>query len=83
MGHFAGMNELSKSGDPRAKVVGKRRPSPASGEGSWEQFDWLQRNFQRLRGGLPFPKGVHRFKSIEEFDEWKTNLMLRNRPGRR
>ncbi len=77
------VNELIESGDPRAKVVGKRRPPPASGEGDWEQFDWLQRNFQRLWVGLPFPKGVHRFKSMEEFDEWKTNLMIRNAPGRR
>jgi hypothetical protein len=77
------VNELIESGDPRAKVVGKRRPPPTNGEGDWAQFDWLQRNFQHLWKGLPFPKGVHRFKSMEEFDEWKTNLMRQNAPGRR
>jgi hypothetical protein len=81
--YTAAMNELIESGDPRAKVVGKRRPPPANGDGDWEQFNWLQRNFQLLWGGLPFPKGVHRFKTLEEFDEWKTNLMMRNAPGRR
>lgn len=79
------MNELIESGDPRAKVVGKRRPPPVDGEGeaSWESFNWLQRNFQKLWGGLPYPKGVHRFKNMEEFDAWKTNLMIQNAPGRR
>lgn len=83
MRYYRVVNELIESGDPRAKIVGKRRPPPTNGEGDWAQFDWLQRNFQHLWGGLPFPKGVHRFKSMEEFDEWKTNLMMRNAPGRR
>lgn len=77
------MNELIESGDPRAKVVGKRCPPAAGNEADWEQFNKLQKNFHRLWGGLPFPKGVHRFKTFEEFDEWKTNLMMRNAPGRR
>jgi hypothetical protein len=34
-------------------------------------------------GKLPFRKGVYRFKIWESFDEWKTNLMMRNAPGRR
>jgi hypothetical protein len=79
----AAMNELIESGDSRAKVVGKRRPPPANGEDDWKQFDWLQRNFQHLWGGLPFQKEVHRFKSMEKYDEWKTTLMMRNAPGRR
>jgi hypothetical protein len=77
------MNELIESGDPRAKVVGKRRP-PAAGDGpDLDGFNRLQQNFQRLWGGLPCRKGVYRFKTMEEFDEWKTNLMMRNAPGRR
>jgi hypothetical protein len=81
--YVSNVNELIESGDPSAKIVGKRHPPPADGNGDWEHFNWLQRNFQHLWGGLPFPKGVHRFKSMEEFDEWKTKLMMRNAPGRR
>lgn len=77
------MNELIESGDPRAKVVGKRRPPSAGSETDWAQFDKLQKNFHRLWGGLPFAKGIHRFKTLEEFDEWKSTLMMRNAPGRR
>ena len=77
------MNELIESGDPRAKVVGKRRPPAAGSEADWGQFNKLQKNFHHMWGGLPFPKGIHRFKTLEEFDEWKTNLMIRNAPGRR
>ena len=77
------MNELIESDDPRAKVVGKPR-QPASGDFSdWSRFDRLQKNFQVLWGTLPYPRGVYRFKSLEEFDQWKTNLMMRNAPGRR
>ena len=83
MRYYRVVNELIESGDPRAKIVGKRRPPPTNGEGDWAQFDWLQRNFQHLWKGLPLPKGGHRFKSMEEFDEWKTNLMMRNAPSRR
>lgn len=77
------MNELIESGDPRAKVVGKRRPPAAGSEANWDQFNKLQQNFHHLWGGLPFRKGVYRFKTMEAFDEWKTNLMIRNSPGRR
>jgi hypothetical protein len=77
------MNELIESGDPRAKVVGKRRPPAAGSDADWERFNQMQQNFQRMWGGLPFRKGVYRFKTWESFDEWKTNLMMRNAPGRR
>ena len=77
------MNELIESGDPRAKVVGKRRPPAPGSEAYWENFNQMQKNFHRMWGGLPFRKGVYRFKTWESFDEWKTNLMMRNAPGRR
>lgn len=83
LGYFTAVNELIESGDPRAKVVGKRRP-PAAGDGAdWERFNRMQQNFQQLWGSLPWRKGVYRFKTMEEFDEWKTNLMIQNAPGRR
>jgi hypothetical protein len=77
------MNEMIESGDPRAKVVGKRRMPRPGGDSDWERFNQMQVQFHRLWGELPFRKGVYRFKTWESFDEWKTNLMIRNAPGRR
>jgi hypothetical protein len=76
------MNELIESGDPRAKVVGKRRMPKAGSADSCAQLDQIQRMVGRMWHGLPFPKGVHRFKSEEELDQWTTTLMMRNSPGR-
>ena len=75
------MNELIDSGDPRAKVVGKRRDT--TGEPPFAAFDRLQKNFHRTWGALPFRRGVYRFKSFDQFEEWKTTLMIRNSPARR
>jgi len=51
------------------KVVGgKNLPS------HWERFDRLQRTAQVLLGRPVSPKGVFRFKTFEEFNEWKENL---------
>ena len=50
------------------KVVGRvPRRSPA---------DFLERmaaQFHALGLKLPYPKGVHRFKTFEEADAWETN----------
>ena len=46
-------------------------------------LDQLQRQMGRLWGSLPFHKGVYRFKTWEQFESWKTNLMMRNSPARR
>lgn len=79
------MNELIEAGDPRTKVVGKRRmPKVADGlPGLLQRFDQLQLQMGRLWGGLPFPKGVQRFTSQQECETWKMNLMIRNSPARR
>ena len=51
------------------KVVGgKNLPS------YWERFDRLQRTAQALLGRPVCPKGVFRFKTFEEFNEWKEAL---------
>ena len=51
------------------KVVGgKNLPS------YWERFDRLQRTAQALLGRPVSPKGVFRFKTFEEFNEWKETL---------
>jgi hypothetical protein len=83
MHYHAVVNELIESGDPRAKVVGRRRQPMQVGEVDWERFNRMQKEFHRLWGGLPFRKGVYRFKTLESFDEWKNQLMIRNAPGRR
>jgi hypothetical protein len=48
-------------------------------------IDSMQRAVNELRQGLPFmPKGVWRFKSFEEADEWKMKMLTRPRnPGPR
>ncbi|OYV05127.1 MAG: hypothetical protein CFE26_13235 [Verrucomicrobiales bacterium VVV1] len=73
------MNELIESGDPRAKVVGRQRSPVSNGV----RFDQLQEMVNRSWKGLPFPKGVHRFKTEEEFESWKSQLMMRQSPARR
>jgi len=51
------------------KVVGGRNlPS------YWERFNRLQRNAHVLLRTPISPKGVFRFKSFEEFEQWKQNL---------
>ena len=42
-----------------------------------ERFDRLQRTANLLAGGVCEPKGVHRFKTWEEFNEWKMKYQVR------
>jgi hypothetical protein len=77
------VNELIEAGDPGAKVVGKRRPLKESVADFAVALDQLQRQMGRLWGTLPFRKGVYRFETWEQFELWKTNLMMRNSPARR
>lgn len=45
-----------------------------------QTIDSMQRAANVLRAGLPFmPKGVWRFKSFEEADEWKLKMLTRAR----
>lgn len=37
----------------------------------------LQRTMNRLRGGALIPKGVYRFHSHEEADQWMLRMMAR------
>jgi hypothetical protein len=53
------------------KVLGGRNLPPES-----VRFDRLQRTTHRLLGHGVSPKGVFRFKTFEEFDEWKTQFRL-------
>ena len=51
------------------KIVGGRNLPPL-----WERFDRLQRTAQLLLGRGICPKGVFRFKTFQEFEEWKNKL---------
>ena len=56
----------------RIRVVGGKKPRPY-----WDRFNRLQETANVLLGGIPHPKGVFRFKSWAEFDEWKMNCRIR------
>jgi hypothetical protein len=61
----------------RMKVVGGRNLPPY-----WERFDRLQRTANLLLGRPVSPRGIFRFKTYEEFEEWKRKLRQehRNKP---
>jgi hypothetical protein len=69
-----------RSPEPPIKVVGRRR----WGTGLVATAPLLQLNL-RLRGHKPFlPRGLHRFRSFEESDEWILRMLTRPpKPGRR
>lgn len=53
------------------KVVGKiRERSPV------EAVAWMVRQFESLGLTLPYPRGVHRFRTFEEADEWQTKHQI-------
>jgi hypothetical protein len=51
------------------KTVGGRNLPPF-----WDRFDRLQRTASLLLGREICPKGVFRFKTFQEFEEWKNKL---------
>ena len=56
------------------KVVGRRLPCP----GGLPAMDNLQRLVNTMREGKPFvPKGVYRFKTFEEAQEWMNRMLSR------
>ena len=59
------MKVVGRQGTPKVDVV---------------TFDSMQRMVNVLRAGCPFiPKGVWRFKSFEEADEWTMKMLTRPR----
>ncbi len=60
------------------KVVGRQKPPKIN----LDTMRGLQELVSRLREGKPYiPKGVHRFKSFEEADEWTLRMMTRKSQG--
>jgi hypothetical protein len=68
-------DEYSEPGKKGMKVVGGRNLPPF-----WERFNRLQRTTYLLFGRSVSPKGVFRFKSFEEFEEWKQQYRLQEVP---
>ena len=59
------MKVVGRQGEPKVDVV---------------TFDPMQKTMQVLRQGCPFiPKGVWRFKSFEEADQWTMEMLTRPR----
>jgi hypothetical protein len=57
---------------PAVKILGRLRPTP------WERFARLQRTSAKLLRGRGQPKGVFRFASHEECDQWTAAQRTRN-----
>jgi len=58
------------------KIAEKREPW----KGGLENADGFLRRVIELHGDKPFiPKGVHRFKTFEESQEWTLKMLTRRR----
>lgn len=54
------------------KVVGKiKQRTPA------QAVEWMVRQFHAMGLKLPYPKGVYRFKTFEEANEWEMKHQIR------
>ncbi len=71
------MNELVETGDPRAKVVGRRRPIEPGEESLRVGLGIAKTALQIRKRNLKTPKGVFRFKSHEEADQWWMENLIR------
>ena len=62
------------------RVVGRRtqRPDPLSVETSRKEHAVAWR---RSLGGIPIPRGVHRFRTHAEADQWLWQMITRPRPS--
>ncbi len=71
------MNELIDDGDPRAKVVGRRR-APLAGEAALKASLGLSRTALQIRKTpLKSPRGVFRFHTHEEANQWTMKNLTR------
>lgn len=56
----------------KMKVIGgKNLPS------YWERFNRLQQTVDKLGGMAMYPRGVFRFSSFEELEQWKMDHRLK------
>lgn len=60
----------------KIKILGRRRQPPKP---SWQEANRWLHTIAHLRGGKGIcPKGVFRFKSFEEADEWMIKMLAKN-----
>lgn len=65
--------------EQRMKVIGKRRPYA----GGIAELQGFMEMCNRLRSGRPFlPRGVYRFRTHEEADEWTLRMLTRPKAAR-
>jgi hypothetical protein len=63
------------------RVVGRRRRTPdALSSASSRKVDAVA--WQRALGGTGVPRGVHRFRTHEEADDWLWRMIARPKTGR-
>ena len=66
---------MSAGSTPTTKTVGRSRAATGLAAA-----DNLLRLVLQLRGDRPFiPRGVHRFRSFEEAQQWSMTMMARSR----
>ena len=57
------------------KTIGQ----PPGRESHWLRFRRLQRTAGTVMGGLPYARGVQRFRSLEDSDAWQTQQRINRR----
>lgn len=63
------------------KIVGHRR-STARGAIAFERVEGFLKLLLELRKGKSYiPKGVYRFKTFEEKEQWRMKMLLGKKPG--
>jgi len=55
-------------------VLNKGKTEPRA---KWARFNRIQRGGWLMYGDQPHPKGVFRFKTWREFNEWKSRCWIR------
>lgn len=64
---------MSKDAPVSMKILGKRKPATG-----WVAVDRLQKLAIQLRGSRSFiPRGVYRFHTFEEAQQWSLTMMTR------
>lgn len=75
---MCGMNEDAHHESLRIKVVGRRTGTPSglsiATSNQRQSIEW-----RKTLGGVRIPKGVFRFKTHEEADEWLWKMITRPR----
>jgi hypothetical protein len=65
------------SKEPKTRIVGRQNPTNYT-DGGLVEADGFLKLVNTLRQGRPFiPRGVFRFKSFEEADEWTMKMLTR------